>query len=174
MSTPEGLDEQLWERRVIMLAGRLDGAAAQAAVARLLLADGPEPVRLRFQCPDGDPDAAIALIETLGLVRAPVVALATGTIGGPAVAAYAAAARREATAHARFALSEPRAGVHGPAGAVAAEAALHADRARLLTGTIAAATGRDPAEVAADVTARRVLTTDEAIAYGLVHELATR
>lgn len=164
------LDDQLARRRIVLLSGRLDPEQAQAAAARLMLADadGPEPVQLRVSCPDGDLGAAVMLAETIQLMRARVVATASGLVGGVAVAVYAAGRHRRAHPHARFALSEPRASIAGPAGIVAAETAVHRDRAEFLAGVITAATGHD---VRPDLTARRILSADEALTYGLVQEI---
>lgn len=167
---PSDLDDQLARRRIVLLSGRLDPGKAQAAAARLMLADadGPEPVDLRIGCPDGDLGAAVMLTETIQLMRARVVTTAGGLVGGVAVAVYAAGRHRRAHPHARFALFEPRVSIAGPAGLVAAETAVHRDQADFLAGVIAAATGRD---VAADLRARRVLTAAEALDHGLVQEI---
>lgn len=173
-TAPSDLDDQLLRRRIVLLSGRLGPAGAQSAAARLMLADadGPEPVQVRMSCPDGDLGGAVMLAETIQLMRARVVATATGLVGGVAVAVYAAARHRRAHPHARFTLSEPYASISGPAGLVAAESEVHRDRAGFLAGVIAAATGRE--SVAEDLRARRVLTAAEAVDYGLVHELVTR
>jgi ATP-dependent Clp protease, protease subunit len=166
----EELAEQLWRRRVVLLSGRLDGATAEAAVGLILLADadGPDPIQLHVRCPDGDLAAAVVLAETLQLVRARVIALASGTVGGPVVGAYAAARVRRAHPHARFALTEPRAAFRGTAGQLAAEADLQAGQLRFLQETIATATGRD-----VDFRDGRVLSATEALDLGLVHEIVT-
>ena len=65
-----------------------------------------------------------------------------------------------------------RAGFSGPAGQLAAAAALHRDEADRLAGLIADATGRNPDRVGADLRAGTVLSATDAIGYGLVHELA--
>jgi ATP-dependent Clp protease protease subunit len=168
------LDEQLWRRRIVRVSGRLDLAAAETALARVLLADadGPDPIQLHLNCPDGDLAAAVVLAETLQLVRARVIALATGTIGGAAVGAYAAARHRRAHPHARFVLSEPRAAFAGTAARLEADVAVQAGQLRFLQETIAAAAGRSPDDVASDMQAHRVLPATEAVAYGLVHEVA--
>src|SRR4029079_18054355 len=87
------LADQLWRRRVVLLSGRLDYPAAEAAIGRILLADadGPEPIRLHLHCPAAARAAGVVLAETLHLVRARVIAVASGSIGGPVVGAYAAA-----------------------------------------------------------------------------------
>jgi ATP-dependent Clp protease, protease subunit len=170
------LAEQLWRRRVVLLSGRLDYRSAEAAIGRVLLADadGPEPIQLHVHCPDGDLDAAVVLAETLQLVRARVVAIATGTVGGPVVGAYAAARVRHAHPNARFALTEPRATFSGRGSRIAADVDLQADHLRFLQRTIADATGLDPADVAADMQASRILTADQAARLGLVHEIIRR
>jgi ATP-dependent Clp protease, protease subunit len=168
------LDEQLWRRRIVRVTGRLDRPAAETALARVLLADadGPDPIQLHLSCPDGDLAAAVVLAETLQLVRARVTALAVGTVGGPAVGAYAAARHRRAHPHARFVLSEPRAAFSGGATQLEADLAVQTGQLRFLLETIAAATGRSVDDVEADLRAHRVLPADEAVAYGLVHEVA--
>jgi ATP-dependent Clp protease protease subunit len=170
------LADQLWRRRVVLLSGRLDYPTAEAAIARVLLADadGPEPIQLHVHCPDGDLDAAVVLAETLQLVRARVVALASGTVGGPVVGAYAAARVRRAHPNARFALTEPRAAFHGRGSRIAADVDLQADQLRFLQRTIAEATGLDPADVATDMQDSRVLTAEQAARLGLVHEIIIR
>jgi ATP-dependent Clp protease protease subunit len=172
----EELAEQLWRRRIVLLSGRLDFPAAEAAVGRILLADadGPDPIQLHLHCPDGDLEAAVVLAETLQLVRARVIALASGTVGGPVVGAYAAARVRRAHPHARFALTEPRAAFRGNAGRLAADVSLQGDQLRFLQETIATATGRDVDDVAADFRSSRVLTAAEAHDLGLVDEIVSR
>ncbi len=170
------LDDQLLRRRIVRVSGRLDVPAAEAALARVLLADadGPDPIQLHLSCPDGDLAAAVVLAETLQLVRARLVALATGTVGGPVVGAYAAARHRQAHPHARFVLSEPRAAFRGGASQLAADVEVQTGQLRFLQETIAAATGRSTDDVAADMQLHRVLPADEAAAYGLVHEVVRR
>ena len=172
----DDLADQLWRRRVVLLSGRLDYPAAEAAIGRVLLADadGPEPIHLHLHCPDGDLDAAVVLAETLQLVRARVIAVASGSVGGPVVGAYAAARTRHAHPHARFAFTEPRAAFHGRGGRIAADVELQAQHLRFLQETIGAATGLDPADVAADMQAGRIVTADQALRLGLVHEIVTR
>jgi ATP-dependent Clp protease protease subunit len=172
----DDLADQLWRRRVVLLSGRLDYPTAEAAIGRVLLADadGPEPIQLHVHCPDGDLEAAVVLAEALQLVRARVIAVASGSVGGPVVGAYAAARTRHAHPNARFAFTEPRAAFHGRGGRIAADVELQAQQLRFLQETIGEATGLDPADVAADMQAGRIVTADQALRLGLVHEIVTR
>ena len=88
--------------------------------------------------------------------------------------AYAAARTRQAHPNARFAFTEPRTAFHGRGSRIAAELELQAQQLRFLQETIGTATGLDPADVAADMQASRIVTADQALRLGLVHEIVTR
>jgi ATP-dependent Clp protease protease subunit len=170
------LADRLLERRMILVTGRLDDATASDASARLLLLDGSgdEPVDLLLSCDDGDLMAATALADTVELVGVEVRALATGTVGGPAVLPYALAGRRLAQPHATFRLAEPRLELDGRATDIEREAVHHADVLASMHVRLAAVTGQTAEQIAADLRSRRVLTATEAKAYGLVDDIAQR
>jgi ATP-dependent Clp protease, protease subunit len=174
VAPPAGdLAERLLRRRILMVSGPLDAERAQETAARAMLADaeGSEPVQLYLNCPDADLAAAVMLAETLQLMRARVVAVANGIVSGAAIAVYASARHRQAHQHAQFRLAEPRATFSGSAAELAAAAAVHRERLEFLFRTIADATGRDPAAVAADLAEGHVLTAPAAADYGLVDEI---
>src|SRR6185312_9289202 len=99
---------------------------------------------------------------------APVHATALGLLTGPAVAVLAVAEHRTAGPHATFHLCEPRA----PRGISGREVeALAAERARQLrrfAERLAEACRRTADEIAADMRTGKVLTAEDARAYGLV------
>jgi ATP-dependent Clp protease protease subunit len=170
----DDIQGQLLRRRILMVSGPLDSRLAEHTAARAMLADaeGEDPVQLYVNCPDADLAAAIMLAETLQLMRAPVVAVANGIVAGAAVAVYASARHRRAHQHAQFRLAEPRAVFAGSASELEAAAAVHRERLEFVFRTIADATGREAAAVAADLAAGRVLTAPAAADYGLVEEIA--
>jgi Clp protease len=77
------LHERLYERRIILVIGRLDDTvAARAAVALLTLdAAGDAPIEVHVDSPDGTLEAAFVVIDTLGMIRAPVRALCRARVG---------------------------------------------------------------------------------------------
>jgi ATP-dependent Clp protease protease subunit len=167
------LADRLLARRSILLSGTLDGPAAAAAVARLMLldADSGERVELHLSCPDGDLAAALVLAEAVDLLRAPVTAMLLGTVGGPVLAVVAAADRVSAHANASLVLREPRTSATGRADELLSAGEQHARQVAELCSRIATAAGRTPDEVAADLRAGRVLDAPRAVEYGLVDEL---
>jgi ATP-dependent Clp protease protease subunit len=168
------LAERLYQRRIVFLRGHLDARAAGTAAATLLSLDGPDgdPVQLHLAAPDGELDAVLALIDTIDSLQVPVHAVATSEVGGAAVGAYAAAARRLALPHARFRLAEPRvAGIAGTADDVTAAAGHHLRALEDLLVRVAGATGQPRSRVEDDFGRGRVLDAEQAQEYGLVHEI---
>src|SRR5262245_2105369 len=105
----DSLSERLFERRIVLVAGRLDDALATRAAAELLSLDaaGAAPIELHVDSRDGTLEAAFVLIDALDGLRAPVRAWCRGETGGPAVGVVAVAAHRAAGPHARFRLAQP-------------------------------------------------------------------
>ena len=154
----------------MLLSGRLDEAAAARAAAALLSLDaaGEDPIELHVASPDGTLEAAFALIDTLGALRAPVRALCRGRIGTPAVGVVAAAGRRTASPHARFRLAQPRVQLSGTPDHVAARTREHRDLLVTFQAHLARATGRPVDEIADDMRRGRDLDAREALDYGLI------
>jgi ATP-dependent Clp protease protease subunit len=168
---PDWLAERLLEQRVLALAGVLDADTVQRAVAELALLDatGDGPVHLRLSGVTVDLDGALTLVDAVDLVGAPVHATCLGTISGAAVALLAVADVRSAGPHALVQLTEPRAPHAIPGREIESRAAQHARQVRQLQERIAAACGRPVDDVVADMRTGRLLTVDEARAYGLLN-----
>lgn len=171
---PGDLAARLMDRRIVVLSGCLDDAAASEAAARLMLLDatGDEPVVLHLACPDGDLHAAAALVDTIDLLGVPTHAHARGAVGGAAVWPLLAGRHRVAMPHARFGLREPAAHVAGPSTQLARMADALESLTDMFRRRIADVTGRPLGDVAADVRRGLAMDAREARDYGLVHEIA--
>jgi ATP-dependent Clp protease, protease subunit len=169
------LAERLLDRRVVALAGAVDDETTNRTVAALALLDasGDEPVELRLSGVSAGLDAALTLVDALDLMGAPVHATCLGTLTGPAVAVFAVADRRVLGAHAAVHLTEPRSPGGIPGRDVEALAAEHARQLRRLAERLAEASGHVADEVAADLRAGRLLSAEEARAYGLADAVET-
>jgi ATP-dependent Clp protease protease subunit len=171
---PASLYERLMEQRIVMASGQLDGEAATRLSAQLLTldAEGDEPIRLELQGISADLPAALAVMGVLDVVGVPVHGRASGQLGGAALGVLAACSDRSAYPNAVFALSEPRAGFDGSA----AELSAQEEQLRMMLDTLyrrlAEVTGQEPDAVRADARRGRLLSTEDAISYGLVQHLA--
>jgi ATP-dependent Clp protease protease subunit len=170
------LEAQLLDRRIVLLSGYLDSAAANRGAAAVMLLDArsAEPVEIRISCYDGELEAASTLADTIDLARSPVRAVGSGTIGGPAVLAYAAAERRAAHLNGTFQLREPRMRAEGRATEIAVQLERQQQLFARCVARLAEATGQTAETVESDLRAGRMLSAEEAVAYGLVHELLSR
>ncbi len=169
---------RLFERRTVLITGPLEGEAVTAAAASLMAldADGDEPVSLLVNSPGGPLDGGVAVVDVLDLLGVPVEATCIGQAVGTAavVVACATPGRRRAAPNARLSLRLAEGRVEGPASRVEREAAeLLAARDRLVDRVVAA-TGRPRAEVAEATDRGPLLSAAEAVAAGLVDEVAAR
>jgi ATP-dependent Clp protease protease subunit len=171
---PASLYERLMEQRIVMASGQLDGVAATRLSAQLLTldAEGDEPIRLELQGITADLPAALTVMGVLDVVGVPVHGRASGQLGGAALGVLAACSDRSAYPNAVFALSEPRSGFDGSATELSAQE----EQLRMMLGTLygrlAEVTGQEPDAIRADARRGRLLSTEEAISYGLVQHLA--
>jgi ATP-dependent protease ClpP protease subunit len=65
--TPDWLQEKLFERRMVLVTGRLDDALASQAAAQIMTLDatGDEPIDLVVDSAEGTLEAAFVLIEVI-------------------------------------------------------------------------------------------------------------
>jgi ATP-dependent Clp protease, protease subunit len=172
---PAWLDERLFDRRMVLIRGRLDAAMANQVAGALLVLDlaGPDPVQLYLSAPDGELAAAFAIVDAIDTVHAPVHAVVTSEAGGAAVAVLAAAQRRIAFKHARIRLAEPRvATVAGTADEVTAAAGRYLRELEEMAVRLAEVTGQPRSRIEDDLSAGRTFTAEEAREYGLIDEIA--
>jgi ATP-dependent Clp protease protease subunit len=175
MSLSDRLREELFERRIVLVTGRLDDAAAATAAAALVALDAREdrPIELHLDSPDGELGAAFALIDVADGLRSTLRVLCRGQVGGPAIGVVAAADRRSAAPHARFRLAQPMTRFAGTAEGIAAQSRQQQELLWKLYARLARRTGRPAEEIAEDMRRGRYLDAREALDYGLIDEIAT-
>lgn len=174
MSLEGWLEEQLFARRIVLVTGRLDDAAAARATAALLALDagGDRPIEIHLDSPDGSLEAVLTLVDTADTLRSALRILCRGRIGGPAIGVVVAADHRVAVPHARFHLSQPTTRFTGTPVEITAQSRQQQDLLWRLYGRLARRTGRPAEEIAEDMRRGRFLGADEALDYGLIDEIA--
>lgn len=169
----ESLDERLRAQRLVVLSGHLDTDTATRAAAELMTLDatGDEPINVQLACGDGDLDAAEMLADTVDLAGVEVRVRCLGVVGGPPLLVLAAASHRTIAPHATVQLTEPRMDTTGTATELSRAAEAHKAAVERMHRRLAEASGRDLDAVAEDCRNSRRLTAEEAVGYGLVHEI---
>lgn len=166
--------DDLLKRRTVVLDRELDDRSATLLVAQLITLDreGAEPITLVVNSPGGPLDAAIAVLDTLDLVRGPVGTTCLGRAEGTAAVLVAAGrGRRRIGAGARLRLRLPDLELSGPASRLDDELAHHRELHESLVDRLTAATRLSRDEIAADVDTARTFTASEAVAHGLADEV---
>jgi ATP-dependent Clp protease protease subunit len=172
-SVPSAAD-LLFDRRIVLASGHIDGDVATDLSARLIMLDGAgdDPVVLHLRAPGADLAAAFAVADTIGVLSCPVDVVVIGQAGGPALVILAAARRREMTPHATLLLTEPSTRVSGPASDVAIHEEEHRGRVDAFYIRLAEVTGREVDEVRDDAREGRMFTAEQAREYGLIDDVA--
>ncbi len=173
MNPGSWLQEQLFERRIVLVTGRLDDEAAAKAAATLLALDarGDRPIEFHLDSPDGALGATFVLIDMADTLRSPLHVLCRGQIGGPPIGVIATADHRAATPHTRFHLSQPTARFAGTPDEIAAQNRQQQELLWKLYGRLARRTGRPAEEIAEHMRRGRYLDAQDALAYGLIDEI---
>jgi ATP-dependent Clp protease, protease subunit len=164
------LQEQLLARRIVMASGVLDDAAAARLLAQLLALDtgGDEPVRLELQNLRAELGAVITVMGILDVMRVPVHGCVSGELGGPALGLLACCPVRTAYPNATLTLSEPRAHLIGTATVLSTREQQLQRMLDTIYFKLAEVTGRSAEEIREDARQGRVLTTAQAVGYGLI------
>ncbi|WP_019633302.1 ATP-dependent Clp protease proteolytic subunit [Actinomadura atramentaria] len=165
---------KLFEERIVFLGSPLDDTAANDVTAQLLALEGMDPdrpVSLYINSPGGSLTAMTAVLDTMAYIRPRVETTCVGQAASAAAVVLAAGApgTRAALPGARVLLREPAVEpVRGSSSDLAIQAAEILRLRDRAEETIAAATGRDPADVRRDLRRDRYFTAAEALDYGLV------
>ncbi|MBL8275286.1 MAG: ATP-dependent Clp protease proteolytic subunit [Pelomonas sp.] len=176
---PEKQEEQLlFKSRFVMIFGEIDDKMAHATCRRLLALsqESDAPITLLISSPGGHVESGDAIHDMIRFVRAPVTVIGTGWVASAGTHIYLAAPkeRRLALPNTRFMIHQPAGGAGGQASDIAIQAKeILRTRARI-AAVIARETGQPMERVAIDIERDFWMSTDEAIAYGLVSRVVER
>ncbi len=164
----------LLQRRILLADGRLDAARAAELSAKLMTlgVSGEAPITLHLRMPDGDLEAAFAVVDAITVVACPVHIVVGGQAGGPVLLVLAEGQRREITPHATLRLTEPAGAFEGDATDVATAEREQRRRVDAFYIRLAEVTGREVDEIREDAREGRLLTAEQAVEYGLVERIA--
>nr|WP_211176913.1 ATP-dependent Clp protease proteolytic subunit [Pseudonocardia acidicola] len=165
--------DRLLAERIVFLGGEVDDDVAYRITAQLLLLAAQDPdtdITFYIDCPGGTVTAAMAVYDTMQLIRPDVATWAVGVAAsaGQFLLSAGAPGKRHALAHARILTHSPSAGAGGTATEIAVRAGVFGELKRQIAELTARHTGQSVATVTADTDADRWFTAEQARDYGLI------
>jgi ATP-dependent Clp protease protease subunit len=170
------LYSRLLRERIIFLGTPVDDAVANLICAQMLFLESEEPdkdIHLYINSPGGDITALFAIYDTMKFLKPDVSTFCFGQAASAAAVLLAAGARgkRFALPHARILLHQPWGGAEGQASDIELQAKEILRMRDLLTGMLAADTGQPHDKISKDTDRDFVMTSDEAVLYGIIDEV---
>jgi ATP-dependent Clp protease protease subunit len=168
---------KLFEERIIFLGTQIDDAAANDVMAQLMCLEAMDPDRdisIYINSPGGSITALTAIYDTMQFVKPDIQTVCMGQAASAAAVLLAAGTpgKRLAVPHARVIIHQPATeGGFGQASDVEIQAKEILRMRALLEQLIARHTGRSEDDVRRDMERDKILTAEEAIAYGMIDSL---
>ena len=171
---------KLFEDRVIFLGVQVDDASADDVMAQLLVLESQDPDRdiiMYINSPGGSFTAMTAIYDTMQYIRPHIQTVCLGQAASAAAVLLAGGTpgKRLALPNARVLIHQPSTGQagHGQASDIEIQAAEIMRMREWLEETLSKHSKRTIEEVHQDIDRDKILSADEALAYGLVDQVLT-
>jgi len=174
LSPVNELETRLFRQRKVLVFGAIDDKVARDVTGRLLAlaGDSDDPIDLYINSPGGHVESGDTIHDMIRFVdaAAPVRIIGTGWVASAGALIFLAGAkeRRFCLPNTRFLLHQPMGGVRGPATDIAIEAREIIKMRERINRLIARETGQSYERVELDTDRNYWMSTEEAIAYGMV------
>lgn len=167
---------KLFEDRIIFLGVQIDDASANDVMSQLLTLESLDPDRdisIYINSPGGSFTAMAAIYDTMQFVRPEIQTVCLGQAASAAAVLLAGGSpgKRFALPNARMLIHQPSTEGGGQGSDIEIQAREILRMRALMEDIIAKHTGRSPADVRKDIERDKILTADEAKAYGLIDDI---
>ena len=168
---------KLFEERIIFVGVQIDDASANDVMAQLLYLESVDPDRdiiMYINSPGGSFTSLMAIYDTMQFARPDVQTYCLGQAASAAAVLLAAGTpgKRFALPNARVLIHQPSMeGVYGQVSDLQIQAEEIQRVRRLMESTLARHTDKSAEEIRKDIERDKILTADEAQAYGIVDEV---
>ncbi len=168
---------KLFEERIIFLGVQIDDASANDVMAQLLTLESIDPDRdisIYINSPGGSFTAMTAIYDTMQYVKPDIQTVCIGQAASAAAVLLAAGTqgKRAALPHSRILIHQPATeGTYGQGSDIEIQAREIMRIRELLETILARHSGKTMEEVRLDIERDKILTADEAKAYGLVDDV---
>ena len=169
---------RLLKERIIFLGTPIDDGVANVIMAQLLHLESEDPDRdisIYINSPGGSFTALTAIYDTMQFVKPEIQTICMGQAASAAAVLLAAGTKgkRLALQHARVLIHQPSGGGEGQSSDIEIQAREILRMRDLLEQMLATHSGKTPEEVRKDIERDKILTAEEAVAYGLIDEVVS-
>jgi ATP-dependent Clp protease, protease subunit len=167
---------KLFEERIIFLGVQIDDASADDVMAQLLCLESMDPdrdIQIYINSPGGSYTAMTAIYDTMRFVKPDIHTVCLGQAASAAAVLLAAGSpgKRFALPHSRILIHQPYTEGGGQGSDIEIQANEILRMRSEMEGILALHTGRDIEQVRKDIERDKILTADDALAYGLVDQV---
>ncbi len=170
---------RLLNDRIVFLADEVNDATATLVVAQLLYLEAQDPdkdISLYINSPGGSISAGMAIYDTMNFIKCDVSTICIGMAASMGAFLLAAGAKGK-----RLALPNSEIMIHQPLGGTRGQATdikIHADHIikirSKMNSILAERTGRDISEIERDTERDNFMSSEEALAYGLIDRVVDK
>jgi ATP-dependent Clp protease protease subunit len=170
---------RLLRNRIVFLGSEVNDTIANLITAQLLYLEGEDSekdVWLYINSPGGSVTAGMAIYDTMQLITPEVGTICMGLAAsmGQFLLCAGAKGKRFALPHARVMMHQPSGGFQGQASDIQIQAEQILYVKKIMAQRIAEHTGQPVEQIEADSERDRWFTAEEAKAYGIIDEVASR
>ena len=171
------IDELLLENRVVFLIGEIGPSSAARVMMQMLYLDSQkrgQDINFYINTPGGDVDETLAIYDTMQFISSEVSTYCIGRAysGCALLLAAGQAKKRHILPNAKVMIHQPSGGVGGQTSDIQIQAEQIIKDKRALNEILARHTGNPVERIAKDGERDKFFTATEALAYGLVDEIA--
>ena len=175
-SKAKGMDivsRHLMERNVF-IEGEITSVSAQRTILELLYLDAEnagKDINLYIQSTGGNVQAALAIIDTMELIKSKVNTICVGLCASAASIILAAGDKRFALKNSEIMIHQPSTGIQGNASDIEIVANHILDCKRKIYKMLAEYTGKSVKQITKDSDRDHWMNAEEAMQYGIVDEI---
>ena len=170
---------RLLKDRIIFLSDEVNDVTASLVVAQLLFLEAEDPnkdIHLYINSPGGSVTAGMAIYDTMQYIKCDVSTICIGMAAsmGAFLLAGGAKGKRFALPNAEVMIHQPLGGAKGQATEIQIAAENILKTRKKLNDILAANTGKEYEQIAADTERDNYMSAEEALAYGLIDGVITK
>lgn len=170
---------RLLEDRIVFISGEIDDASANTVVAQLIYLEAKNPdkdICVYINSPGGSVTAGMAIYDTMKYVKCDVSTICVGLAAsmGAFLLAAGTKGKRFCLPNSEVMIHQPLGGAQGQASDIEITANHIIKTKKKMIEMLSKNTGQPLEKVATDVDRDYYMTSDEAVAYGLVDKVITR